>query len=66
MGGDGAVETLLFENGVGAVCFQGGGRGGSASGECIDRFRLGPRGSIGAVPAPVVGKHTLIGSEACV
>jgi len=66
VGGDGAVETLLFENGVGAVCFQGGGRGGSASGECIDRFRLVLRGSIGAVPALVAGKHTLIEFEACV
>lgn len=34
VGGDGAVEPLLFENGVGGVGFQGGGRGGSArSGE---------------------------------
>lgn len=32
VGGDGAVKTLLFEDGVGAVCFQGGGRGGSARG----------------------------------
>lgn len=37
VGGDGAVETLLLEDGVGGVCFEGGGRGVSArSGKPMD------------------------------
>lgn len=30
VGRDGAVETLFLEDGIGGVCFKGGGRGVSA------------------------------------